>query len=256
MTHLLLLIVSAAAIAGAQTMIDLRTQGKNVDFSKAATTAPIKTAGALPGMCSLGEFVFLTTAPVGSNLYACVATNTWSLQGNGLSSTELETCRIVRSSPSLLTINSCTFAYPNQDRKYLSGLSVSAVSGTGTAYVYASPRGTIEVVRNGTLTIGCNGCNDAGVNAGFPDDVIRIGTWSATTNPGEWDSTTSGIDDRPFITGPTQIRPGGGIMISTSLSGEKEIAVDSAVLQTRAAAQAGQETLCLGSGTAASQNVR
>ena len=50
-----------------------------------------------------------------------------------------------------------------------------------------------------------------------------------------------------------QIRAGNGISITPTATGEKEIAVDSTILQTRAAAQAGLETLCLGSGTAASQ---
>ncbi len=71
-----------AAMAVAQTQVDLRTQAKQVDFTAALHTKPVKTGGALPTTCTLGEMIFLTSAPPGANLYACTGTNVWSLQGN------------------------------------------------------------------------------------------------------------------------------------------------------------------------------
>jgi hypothetical protein len=66
--------------ATAQTQIDLSTQAKRVDFTNAISTRPIKTGVALPTACVTGEVFFNTAAVPGSNLYACTATNTWTVQ--------------------------------------------------------------------------------------------------------------------------------------------------------------------------------
>lgn len=75
-----LLAAALAAQAGAQTQVDLRTQGKNVDFSAASSTKPFRTGTQLPGTCSVGETFFKTDAAAGQNLFACTAANTWSLE--------------------------------------------------------------------------------------------------------------------------------------------------------------------------------
>ena len=69
------------ADGAAQTLIDMRTQVKDVDFSGALTTKPFKMAASLPGTCSPGEAFFKTNAPAGSNLYGCTAQTTWTLFG-------------------------------------------------------------------------------------------------------------------------------------------------------------------------------
>jgi hypothetical protein len=74
------LIVSPAE---AQTQVDLRTQSKDVDFANAASTRPVKTGVSLPPACGVGELFFVSNAPAGSNLYACVTPNTWALEGGG-----------------------------------------------------------------------------------------------------------------------------------------------------------------------------
>jgi hypothetical protein len=66
--------------AAAQTQIDLRTQTRNVDFTGAVSTRPLKTGSALPATCQVGDMFFKTDASAGSNLYGCTATNTWSGQ--------------------------------------------------------------------------------------------------------------------------------------------------------------------------------
>lgn len=68
-----------------QTLVDLRTQSKRVDFSAAASTKPMQTGSTLPGTCAVGQFFFLTGAPAGSNVYACNPANTWVVEGNSLS---------------------------------------------------------------------------------------------------------------------------------------------------------------------------
>jgi hypothetical protein len=74
----------AAAMIGAargQTQIDLRTQGKNIDFSSAARTRPSKTGTLVPSVCTIGETFVKTDAAAGKNLYICTATNVWTVQG-------------------------------------------------------------------------------------------------------------------------------------------------------------------------------
>jgi hypothetical protein len=75
----------AAALARlihSQTMVDLRTQGRNIDFSLASSTRPLKVGAGLPAICSLGELFFRTDVAAGSNLLICVAPNTW-VQASG-----------------------------------------------------------------------------------------------------------------------------------------------------------------------------
>jgi hypothetical protein len=50
----------AQAIVQAQTSVDLRTQARNVDFSSAGSTRPVKTGSSLPGICASGEMYFLS----------------------------------------------------------------------------------------------------------------------------------------------------------------------------------------------------
>lgn len=72
------LLLAAAGAAHGQTKIDLRDQTKNIDFSSAAATRPVKAGSALPATCTTAELYFLNTAVAGSNLYGCVAANTWA----------------------------------------------------------------------------------------------------------------------------------------------------------------------------------
>ncbi len=54
-----------------------------VDFSGAASTAPMKTGAALPASCSVGQAFFKTDAAAGQNIYLCTAANTWTqVQGS------------------------------------------------------------------------------------------------------------------------------------------------------------------------------
>src|SRR3954452_8259898 len=76
--------LASAAIAGAaqgQTKVDLRTQGKSIDFAAASTTRPSKTGTALPGTCGVGETFLKTDAAAGKNLYVCTNANLWTVQG-------------------------------------------------------------------------------------------------------------------------------------------------------------------------------
>ena len=75
----------SVAAGESQTLVDLRTQSKGVDFSAAGSTKPMQTGSGLPASCAVGQFFFLTTAAAGSNVYACNPANTWTVEGNSLS---------------------------------------------------------------------------------------------------------------------------------------------------------------------------
>ena len=81
-------LLAAAIVPGVfpgngQTMVDLRTQTKSVDFSGALSTKPLKTGTVLPGVCAVGELFFKTGSPSGSNVYTCSSPDAWSVLGAG-----------------------------------------------------------------------------------------------------------------------------------------------------------------------------
>ena len=72
-----------AAAADGQTLLSLDSQSKNIDFTKAAFTRPVKTGTVLPSTCSVGDLFFQTSATAGQNLYGCASANTWTVQSGG-----------------------------------------------------------------------------------------------------------------------------------------------------------------------------
>ncbi len=80
-----------------QTLVDLRTQSKSVDFSGASSTKPMQTGSSLPSTCSVGQFYFLNTAPAGGNVYACNPANTWTVEGGSLSVNSSTTNEVLSS---------------------------------------------------------------------------------------------------------------------------------------------------------------
>jgi hypothetical protein len=74
-------VAATMGAASGQTQIDLRTQGKNIDFSLAARTRPSKTGTLVPVGCTIGETFVKTDAAAGKNLYVCTAANVWTVQG-------------------------------------------------------------------------------------------------------------------------------------------------------------------------------
>jgi hypothetical protein len=63
-----------------QTLVDLRTQTKNVDFSSALSTKPFRAGASLPLTCNVGEAFLNLGALPGQNLYICTVANTWTVQ--------------------------------------------------------------------------------------------------------------------------------------------------------------------------------
>ena len=124
------LVLPLAQIPGySQTQIDLRTQGKGVDFSAALSTKPSKTGTVLPATCSIGETFFKTDAPAGQNLYGCTAPNVWSL----LSSTAGGVTSVGISMPAEFSVTGSPVTGSGT-------LTVSKSSQSGNS-VYAGPSG-------------------------------------------------------------------------------------------------------------------
>ncbi len=76
----LVVLVSACGLARGQTLIDLRTQTKSVDFTGAAFTKPFKSGISLPLTCGVGEAFYNIAAVAGLNFYTCTTANVWTLQ--------------------------------------------------------------------------------------------------------------------------------------------------------------------------------
>jgi len=72
------------ALANAQTLVDLRTQTKDINFTGANSTSPFQAGTALPATCSVGQAFFETNSAAGLNLYGCTAVNSWTLLSAGI----------------------------------------------------------------------------------------------------------------------------------------------------------------------------
>jgi hypothetical protein len=250
-TFRLLLAASLGGAALCQTQVDLRRQSKNVDFSSAASTKPLKSGTALPSTCGVGEMFFLTNGPAGSNLYGCTSTNAWSLEAGGGSGSgasmaaQLGDFQVTRSnSTTLVAGTNCSSATPCNARfgnlvySIVSPATVTITAGTGTVFFYLNSSGTVIAGHN--LTASCaSGCTaQTGVTA-YPLDTIPLYSWTAASgvwNPG------GGTDARAFIS--TQLlQPGSGVLLTKTAS-QTTIAADSAVVGLRVSVPGTSSTAC------------
>ncbi len=76
-------LMAVACMAQGPTRVNLGDQSVNPDFSAMAHTRPMTVGTALPATCQTGELFFNSAATPGQNLYACTATNIWTLEGSG-----------------------------------------------------------------------------------------------------------------------------------------------------------------------------
>jgi len=212
-----------------QTMIDARTQTRNIDFSGANSTRPVQTGSVLPASCSVGQLFFKTSAPVGANMYGCAAPNTWSLQsssGNGGATMALQLgdFSVVAQNAATLAINSnCTPTTPcnvlvdgtTYSFTAASTAVISGGSGAGSATIYVSAAGalTLEYPSGITgLNVACTLCTAlATAVPGIPSNAVPVAQVALSTSAGatSWSTIT---DRRAFLSSPA----GGS---TTSVSG-------------------------------------
>lgn len=74
----MLVLTVFCSVSAAQTMLDMRSQARNLDFSGATWTRPIPVGTTLPAACAKGQMYFKADALPGRNLFLCSATNLWS----------------------------------------------------------------------------------------------------------------------------------------------------------------------------------
>lgn len=153
----------ALPLAGlSQTQVDLRTQSKSVDFTGAAYTRPVKTGTVLPATCSTGDLFFNTSAAAGSNLFACVSTNTWALQSGAGGITTFQTGGSTTSSASLANF----------------------VAGSGILLTGTSPGGNFQLqISPDTSVIPTKANLQAGATMTLTETSISSSAYTTTTNP-------------------------------------------------------------------------
>ncbi len=199
-----------------QTKLDLFHQGKNLDFRAAPLTAPIRMGTLLPGSCGLGEFFFLTGTAEGGSLHACTGQSVWTevkgaLPGGGGTGYVLTS---VGGETTWAPILGDIEGFPGT-------LAVTALRGQPVAA--APPQNGQALVWNGTA-------------------------WTATTlntAPGTLVLEANGVV--VGTQGVHNILPGFGLLTSIVDTGTKlavQNSVDSAVMLSRTAYQAGTELRC------------
>jgi hypothetical protein len=251
----LLLMLMLASSAFGQTLVDLRTQSKSIDFSALPSTKPVQVGTALPATCEVGQLFFNSAAAPGANLYGCTATNTWSVQSSGSSSgnsgsgatmsAQLGDLQAVRTSGTLLTVGgNCSDATPCNVHFGGTVFSITSsatakVSGTATGmlYVYVSGTGVLTVGSN--LTVVCTGCVSQTAVTSFPSDSVPVATWSVSN--GSLDAT-GGQDFRAAL-GTKNLIAGQGIVASDT-NGNAVIGVDATLVGLHVAVPATSSSAC------------
>jgi len=181
------LLVLAGGPVAAQTAVDLKTQTKNVDFTAAPTTKPVKAGTALPATCTSSELFFKTNAVPGGNLYLCTALNTWT--PSGLSSGSQATDFLVSAQGASATIQCSVCQYGIGEKTFVvsSTLNATSLTGTGgsaTVYFYLNSTGTPQFGYDGTTVTGATltGLSGQPFITSFPGDSIPLATCTVSAN--------------------------------------------------------------------------
>lgn len=222
-------IIAACAILTApagwtQTRVDLRNQGKEIDFTQAPSTKPVKTGIVLPATCATGELFLLTGLNI-ENLYACAAANSWVAQSYLLPSQ-------AGASGKVLSSNGSGEQWSGMGDDVTGPVTALTVSGLRNRPVSATePAGGQTLMWNG--------------NSWVPQ-TITVGQGSLTI---ESNGTVIGTRSAEnFINGL-------GLITAISDDGAKltlQQSVDTAVLETKAGEQAGTALYCASASASAS----
>jgi hypothetical protein len=247
-TLLFVMFACFGVVHGQPTQLDLRLQSRDVDFSGASSTKPLKSGTGLPSACGQGEMYYRLDASAGMNVYGCTASNSWSLeQGPAAASmaSQLGDFAVTQTTSTLLAIGSnCSATTPCAVRfgalvySFGNSANVTISAGSGLAFVYVSSAGVLTVGHNVTASCGSACVTQSGVTA-FPADAIPLFTWSATN--GSWDMN-GGVDQRAFLSSKS-VTAGVGIT-STEISGKTQFSADTSVIGLRTAAPATSSTTC------------
>jgi hypothetical protein len=227
-------LVYVTAAAG-QTRVDLRNQSKNIDFSQAQSVRPFRTGTVLPATCSPGEMFFKTDAAAGANSFGCVATNTWTLQGELDPVTDF--VWDLNTTANRLTVSctrgDCNVQEGDEIAPY-TGLGASFIPATGsyTAYIYLEGQTLRYGYSSGTMSL-CSASCVQGLTA-FPSNVVPLLTATVINGVIQNGSLT---DRRSRYRAPKRTAPGANIVISETADTVtySSVATNSLQLQTAGA---------------------
>jgi hypothetical protein len=205
----------------AQTMIDLKTQSKNVDFSSAPSTRPFKSGTVLPASCDVGDMFYKTDASSGANTWAVEGQGSTGNAGGGISMlAQTGDLVVAPTSATALSIGAnCSVATPCNVRfgsatySLISGGTATISSGTGTAFAYIASSGSLTVGHN--VTVSCTGNCTA----------------------------QSGITDLRAFLSTKAIQPGAGLL-SIESAGKTTLSTDPTLVGMRTAAPTSSSTAC------------
>jgi hypothetical protein len=230
----------AAQASATSTTINLQTQSRNPDFSSFPFTRPVTVGTALPSTCQVGQLFFNSAASAGSNLYACTASNVWTLEtgaSSGSGSGASFAAQLGDFSTSLsggtLTIGAgcsattpCNVRVGNTVYSFKSSATVTASGSTsGLVFIYVDNLGNLTAGSTATLT--CTGCLYVSGVTAFPAGSIPLANWTVT---GGSLSAGSGVDFRAFLS--TKALTGGtGVLIAEN-NGTSTISADPSVVST------------------------
>jgi hypothetical protein len=224
------LVVLTVGPMSAQTNVDLRTQTKNVDFSAAPTTKPVKAGTVLPATCGPGELFFKTNATPGGNLYLCTAANSWTQ--SGLAATSQATDFLVTALGASATIQCTVCLYGIGAKTFLvsSNMSASMLTGSGgsaTVYFYLNPSGTPQVGYDGTTVTGATltGLDGQALITSFPGNSIPLAACAVAAN-----QFTSCTDFRAVLRRTVAIAGSGIVVLEDPSTGLTTYAVNPAVV--------------------------
>jgi hypothetical protein len=221
------------------TTLNLQTQGRNPDFSSFPFTRPVSVGTALPASCQVGQLFFNSAATAGSNLYACTAANTWTLESAPPSTPGVTMAsQLGDFAPTLsngtLTIGAnCSGTTPCNVRvgtavyRFTNPATVTpSGSASGMAFGYIDGAGNLVI--GGVPTFTCNGCTYASGITAFPAGAVPLFTWTLTF--GSFD-VGGGTDFRAFLV-RKNLQSGAGILITES-AGVSSIAADPSLVSLR-----------------------
>jgi hypothetical protein len=233
---------ASAGLVYGQTQLSLRDQARNIDFSQAVETRPLKTGTVLPAVCAAGDLFFKSDAPPGQNVYGCTSTNIWTLEAGGGTSGGSGTpgdFAISNSSSTVLAVGAncssvspCNFSDNNVPVLALTGpctITLGGAVSSGSVYVFVSSTGVLTAGHNSgaTLTPNANCTVVSGV-VSFPDGSTPIAVPAFTSNA--WAAVTPAMDKRAVFSANT-ITAGTGISTSVNgSSGLKTVATDATII--------------------------
>lgn len=222
---------SLAGMVVAQTQVNQSRQTKNDDYSAASFVIPFPTGTSLPALCTKGSMYFNTSAPAGSNLYGCAASNTWILEGGGSGGAAISSVLTAQQvSTTTVTVGGtcsiaaqCLVQIGSTVYGYGGAATVTLNSGTGAVYLYVDVNGNITAGESaaGAPSLTCTGCVLASPITQFPQGTVPLAIWSASG--GAWVSGSSEAalqGGGPALIAGTNIslaQSGGSVTIAASL---------------------------------------